>query len=99
MSTPHAAFRHFPLNAWYAAAWDHEVGRNLLAKTIAGRPIVFYRTTDGRPVALADATYRQTLGTFVPDDGSLGPLTRRPARDEGRQGRPVAAGRGTGEWT
>ena len=52
MSTPHAAFRHFPLNAWYAAAWDHEVGRNLLAKTIAGRPIVFYRTTEGRPVAL-----------------------------------------------
>ena len=26
--------RHFPLNAWYAAAWDHEVGRNLLAKTV-----------------------------------------------------------------
>ena len=59
MSTPHAAFRHFPLNAWYAAAWDHEVGRNLLAKTIAGRPIVFYRTTEGRPVALADACWHR----------------------------------------
>ena len=47
------------MNAWYAAAWDHEVGRNLLAKTIAGRPIVFYRTTEGRPVALADACWHR----------------------------------------
>ena len=49
-NTGHASVRHFPLNAWYAAAWDHEVGRNLLAKTVAGRPIVFYRTTGGRAV-------------------------------------------------
>ena len=56
----HAAFRALsPSNAWYAAAWDHEVGRNLLAKTIAGRPIVFYRTTAGRPVALADACWHR----------------------------------------
>ena len=59
VTPPHAAFRHFPVNAWYAAAWDHEVGRNLLAKTIAGRPIVFYRTTEGRPVALADACWHR----------------------------------------
>ena len=39
--TVHAAFRSFPLNAWYAAAWDHEVGRNLLPKTICNRPMVF----------------------------------------------------------
>jgi phenylpropionate dioxygenase-like ring-hydroxylating dioxygenase large terminal subunit len=51
----HAAFRDFPLNAWYAAAWDHEVGRSLLPKTITNKPIVLYRTTGGRPVALADA--------------------------------------------
>lgn len=57
--TPHAAFRHFPLNAWYAAAWDHEVGRNLLPKTVANRPIVFYRTTQGRAVALADACWHR----------------------------------------
>jgi phenylpropionate dioxygenase-like ring-hydroxylating dioxygenase large terminal subunit len=57
--TGHAAFRHFPLNAWYAAAWDHEIGRNLLSKTIANRPIVFYRTTSGRPVALADACWHR----------------------------------------
>jgi vanillate O-demethylase monooxygenase subunit len=57
--TAHAAVRHFPLNTWYAAAWDHEVGRNLLPKTIANRPIVFYRTTGGRPVALADACWHR----------------------------------------
>ncbi|HEY0401054.1 MAG TPA: Rieske 2Fe-2S domain-containing protein, partial [Blastococcus sp.] len=57
--TGHATFRHFPLNAWYAAAWDHEVGRNLLPKTIANRPVVMYRTTKGRPVALADACWHR----------------------------------------
>ena len=68
----HAAMRHFPLNAWYAAAWDHEVGRNLMAKTVAGRPIVFYRTTGGRPVALADACWHRlaplSMGKLRGDD-------------------------------
>ena len=41
----------FPLNAWYAATWDTEVGRTLLPRTIGGRPLVFYRTTSGRPAA------------------------------------------------
>ena len=60
-TTGHASFRDYPLNAWYAAAWDHEVGRNLLAKTVAGRPIVFYRTTAGRAVALADACWHRLV--------------------------------------
>ncbi|EDV5156956.1 aromatic ring-hydroxylating dioxygenase subunit alpha, partial [Salmonella enterica subsp. enterica] len=30
----------FPRNAWYVAAWDHEVGRKgILSRTIAGRPL------------------------------------------------------------
>jgi vanillate O-demethylase monooxygenase subunit len=53
------ATKGYPVNAWYAAAWDHEVGRTLLAKTIANRPIVFYRTEAGRPVALADACWHR----------------------------------------
>ena len=57
--TGHAAFRSCPLNAWFAAAWDYEVGRNLTPKTVANRPIVFYRTTDGRPVGLADACWHR----------------------------------------
>jgi vanillate O-demethylase monooxygenase subunit len=70
--TGHAGFRHFPLNAWYAAAWDHEVGRNLLPKTVANRPIVFYRTTSGRAVALADACWHRlaplSMGKLRGDD-------------------------------
>jgi phenylpropionate dioxygenase-like ring-hydroxylating dioxygenase large terminal subunit len=70
--TGHATFRDFPLNAWYAAAWDHEVGRNLMARTVANRPIVFYRTTGGRPVALADACWHRlaplSMGRLRGDD-------------------------------
>ncbi|MBC6462346.1 aromatic ring-hydroxylating dioxygenase subunit alpha [Actinomadura sp. HBU206391] len=44
----------FARNQWYVAAYGREVGRELLARTICGEPIVFYRTEDGRPVALAD---------------------------------------------
>ena len=40
-----------PRNAWYAVAWDHEVtAKGLLARTVAGKPMAFYRTTEGRPV-------------------------------------------------
>ncbi|WP_286794016.1 aromatic ring-hydroxylating oxygenase subunit alpha [Microbacterium sp. UBA3394] len=50
----------FPRNAWYVAAWDHEVGRKgILSRTIAGRPLALYRTEDGRPVALADACWHR----------------------------------------
>jgi phenylpropionate dioxygenase-like ring-hydroxylating dioxygenase large terminal subunit len=45
----------FARNQWYVAAYGHEVGRELLARTILGEPIVFYRgEEDGRAVALAD---------------------------------------------
>jgi phenylpropionate dioxygenase-like ring-hydroxylating dioxygenase large terminal subunit len=45
----------FLRNCWYVAAWDHEVTRmNLLRRILLEEPVVFYRTEDGRPVALAD---------------------------------------------
>ncbi|WP_119729356.1 aromatic ring-hydroxylating dioxygenase subunit alpha [Thermomonospora amylolytica] len=44
----------FVRNQWYVAAHSGEVGDELLARTICGEPIVFYRTSAGRPVALAD---------------------------------------------
>ncbi|MDQ0380713.1 aromatic ring-hydroxylating dioxygenase subunit alpha [Amycolatopsis thermophila] len=44
----------FVRNQWYVAAYGTEVGRGLLARTILGEPIVFYRTTAGDVVALAD---------------------------------------------
>lgn len=62
----------FPLNAWYAAARDHEVGRELLARRICGRPVVLYRTEAGSPVALADACWHRlvplSLGALRGDD-------------------------------
>jgi vanillate O-demethylase monooxygenase subunit len=49
-----------PLNAWYVAAWDHEVtGKSLFPRKVANRPLVMYRTDDGRPVALADACWHR----------------------------------------
>jgi phenylpropionate dioxygenase-like ring-hydroxylating dioxygenase large terminal subunit len=49
----------FPLNAWYVAAWDHEVNRNLLARTIGGKRLVLYRTQDDKPVAMEDACWHR----------------------------------------
>ncbi|MFV0434023.1 MAG: aromatic ring-hydroxylating dioxygenase subunit alpha [Leucobacter sp.] len=50
----------YPLNAWYVAAWDHEITANgILSRTVAGRPLALYRARDGRPVALADACWHR----------------------------------------
>lgn len=61
-----------PLNAWYVAAWDHEVTRTILARTIADRPLALYRTEDGRAVALADACWHRlaplSLGKLIGND-------------------------------
>jgi len=51
----------FPLNAWYAAAWDVELKRALLPRTICGRPLVLYRKADGTAVALEDACWHRLL--------------------------------------
>jgi len=42
----------FVRNAWYAAAWSEDIGRDLVERWICGIPIVFYRREDGAPVAL-----------------------------------------------
>lgn len=43
-----------PRNQWYIAALSQEVTRGLLSRQILDDRIVFYRTQDGSPVALAD---------------------------------------------
>lgn len=53
--------RSFPLNAWYAAAYDVEVGRSLLSRKICDQPVVLYRKTDGTATALADACWHRLL--------------------------------------
>ena len=43
----------FVRNAWYVAAWDHEITQEgLFTRTILNEPILLYRTQDGQPVAL-----------------------------------------------
>jgi len=56
-----AATPSFPRNAWYAAAWDHEVKRALLPRTIAGSKLVLYRRQDGAAIALEDACWHRLL--------------------------------------
>ena len=52
----------FPLNAWYVAAWSHEVGRQEpLARTICNTPIVLWRKSDNTIAALEDACWHRLL--------------------------------------
>lgn len=44
----------FLKNAWYVAAWSHEIGRSLTQRWIAGEPVVLYRTEAGSVAALED---------------------------------------------
>lgn len=55
------ALPDWPLNAWYAAAYDVEVGRTLLPRTIGGRNVVLYRRRDGAPAALENACWHRLL--------------------------------------
>lgn len=51
----------FLRNAWYVAAWDHEVTRALKPTTILGENVVLYRKADGTPAALEDACPHRKL--------------------------------------
>ena len=72
VSTTAKLFNH-PRNAWYVAAWDHEVShRGILARRICDTPMALYRTADGTPVALADACWHRlaplSQGTLIGAD-------------------------------
>lgn len=51
----------YPLNAWYAAAYDVEVKRALLPRMICGKPVVMFRKQNGRAAALADTCWHRLL--------------------------------------
>ena len=91
------ALQSFPLNAWYAAAWSHEVGRReLLARTICNKRMVFWRKPDGLIAALEDACWHRLLplsvGSLEGDEvvcryhglafDSQGQCTRMPSQDK-----------------
>ncbi len=63
----------FPRNAWYVAAWDHEVtNKQPLSRTIGGRPLALWRTRDGQVSALADACWHRlaplSMGKVLGDE-------------------------------
>ena len=46
----------FPKNAWYVAAWSHELDKmGLVARRIIGERLILYRRSDGGVAALTDA--------------------------------------------
>jgi phenylpropionate dioxygenase-like ring-hydroxylating dioxygenase large terminal subunit len=68
--------RTFPLNAWYAAAWGHEIKRELTPRTVCGKDVVLYRRSDGQVAALEDACWHRlvplSLGRLLGDDVQCG---------------------------
>ena len=61
LSNQPARARTFPLNAWYAAAYDVEVGRQLLGRTICNQALVLHRKADGTVAALEGACWHRLL--------------------------------------
>ena len=51
----------FPLNAWYAAAYDVEVKHALLARTVCNQKLALYRKSDGEVAALEDACWHRLM--------------------------------------
>ncbi|MGZ8361471.1 MAG: Rieske 2Fe-2S domain-containing protein [Allosphingosinicella sp.] len=48
-------------NRWYVAAWDSEIDRLPLARTICGKPVMLYRRLDRSIVAMRDACPHRLL--------------------------------------
>lgn len=48
-------------NAWYVAAWDYEVDRQPLARTLLNVPVMLYRKLDGSVVAMRDSCPHRML--------------------------------------
>ena len=48
----------FPLNAWYAAAWDVDLKHALFSRTICGKHVVMYRQSNGQVCALEERLLR-----------------------------------------
>jgi len=51
----------FPLNAWYAAAWDVDIKHQLFPRKVCGKHVVMYRRSDGGVAALEDACWHRLV--------------------------------------
>lgn len=60
----------FPLNQWYVAGFAWELKEKPVGRTLLGKPIVFFRTANGKPAALDDRCCHRALplshGTLEP---------------------------------
>ncbi|MEA3194845.1 MAG: hypothetical protein QOD26_3178 [Betaproteobacteria bacterium] len=89
--------RSFPLNAWYVAAWRHELVKGeILARTVCDRKMALWRRSDGAASALEDACWHRLLplsmGRLDGDNlvcryhglafDSSGRCTRMPSQDK-----------------
>ena len=74
--SPVAPNPSFPMNAWYAAAYDVELRRELMPRTICNKKLVLYRRADGAPSALEDACWHRLLplskGRLIGDNVECG---------------------------
>jgi phenylpropionate dioxygenase-like ring-hydroxylating dioxygenase large terminal subunit len=84
----------FVRNAWYVAAWSHEVSAQPIARTVCAQPLAIYRTQAGVARCLADRCahrgYPLSAGTVAGDSlvcgyhgfgyGEDGKCTRVPAQ-------------------
>ncbi|MEZ5744774.1 MAG: aromatic ring-hydroxylating dioxygenase subunit alpha [Sphingomonadaceae bacterium] len=41
-------------NCWYVACWSHELGEELITRTICEKPVLLYRKENGDPVAIGN---------------------------------------------
>ena len=68
---PFKTARSIARDQWYVGAWSSEVSRTPFERTLLGEPVVFYRTEEGRPVAVAGRCphrrYPMVRGTVVGD--------------------------------
>src|SRR3712207_4642499 len=71
MSSERGGPMSYVRNAWYVAAWDHEVTREMRRRILLDEPVLLFRTTEGVPVALEDrCCHRQaplSMGRLVGD--------------------------------
>ena len=58
---PRTDMKSFPLNAWYAAAYDVQVKSALLARTVCGQKLVLFRRKDASLAVLEDACWHLLL--------------------------------------
>jgi vanillate O-demethylase monooxygenase subunit len=56
------AERPFPLNAWYAVAWRHELQKGeIVGRTVCDAKIALWRTSAGAAVAVEDACWHRLM--------------------------------------